>query len=98
MAKHSLPRVPQLTHHPSKLYIDLNLAVYLSPFTDPVEVFDDASRKVGLHFDDDFNQFVEVVGTHFKYLQHPGEGPVISEIAVCSPSCPTTGGVEPSGH
>ena len=42
---------------------------------DPVEMLHNSSRKVSLQLDDNFNQFVEVVGTNIKHIQHPRERP-----------------------
>ena len=55
----------------------LRLMIYVRE-TDPVELFDDAARKVCLNLDGHFNQLVEVIGTHFKHPQNPGENPAIT--------------------
>ena len=49
-------------------------------YADPIEVFDDATREAGLHFDGHLNQLVEMIGRHFKHSQYPGEDPAINMI------------------
>ena len=50
-------------------------------------MFDDASREVILNFDSHLNQLVEMVRTHFKDTQYPGENPAIKRYIIHVYTC-----------